>query len=126
MEEITKLANEKFKETQETANNSTIGEFLIKTHDETFNNLDIISHEMAIIPIKRYLTLTAESDGIDLILKLGGELLFKDENFKQFIIKMNEYFDKIKSDPEYNTVEEYKYNEELIYDKFTNLLKKFD
>ncbi len=124
MDEIKKLAQEKYKETQKTAENSTIGEFLLKTHEETFSNIDLISHELATVPIKRYVTLTAESDGIDLIIKLGGELLYKDEIFKAFIIKMNEFLDKIRNDKEYVNVEEYKYNEELVYDKFKDLLKK--
>jgi len=118
MEEIKKLHSEKLKETQELANNSTVGSFLLKTHEETFNNLDLVAHEMAIIPVKRYLMLTAESDGIELLLKFGGEKLHQDEEFKLFIKRMNEYLIKIREDPLYEVVEEYKVNEEMVYNKF--------
>lgn len=126
MEEIKILANEKYNDTKKTAENSTIGEFLLKTHEETFSNLGLISHELATVPVKRYVTLTAESDGIDLILKVGGNLLYKDAKFKDFIVKMNDFFNKIKSDPDYQDVEEYKYNEELVYDKFKDILSKIN
>ena len=124
MEEIKKLLKEKTKETEALANNSTVGSFLLKTHDETFNNLDLVAHEMATIPIKRYLMLSAESDGIDLLIKIGGDKLYKDEEFKLFIKKMNEYFNKIRENSKLEEVEEYKYNEQLVYDKFKELLEK--
>jgi hypothetical protein len=124
MEEIKNLVNQKYKETEELSKNSTIGEFLLKTHDETFSNIDLISHEMAIVPLKRYLSLNMESDGIDLILKIGGDKLYTDENFKLFVIKINEYFDKIIQDKEYVSIEENIENENQIYDKFKSILKK--
>ena len=124
MEEIKNLVNQKYKETEELSKNSTIGEFLLKTHDETFSNIDLISHEMAIVPLKRYLSLNMESDGIDLILRIGGDKLYNDENFKLFIIKINEYFDKIIQDKEYVSIEENIENENQIYDKFKSILKK--
>jgi|UniRef100_A0A6C0H0H0 hypothetical protein len=124
MEEIKNLVNQKYKETEELSKNSTIGEFLLKTHDETFSNIDLISHEMAIVPLKRYLSLNMESDGIDLILRIGGDKLYTDENFKLFVIKINEYFDKIIQDKEYVSIEENIENENQIYDKFKSILKK--
>jgi hypothetical protein len=124
MEEVKKLLEEKTKETEVIANNSTVGSFLLKTHEETFNNLDLVAHEMATIPIKRYLMLSAESDGIDLLIKIGGDKLYKDEEFKLFIKKMNEYFNKIREHSKLEEVEEYKYNEELVYAKFKELLEK--
>jgi len=125
MEEIKKLHNEKLKETQELANNSTVGTFLLKTHKETFQNLNLIAHDMATIPIKRYMMLSAESDGIELILKFGDEKLQQDEEFKLFIKKMNEYLKKIREDGAYEEVEEYKENETIVYDKFKSLGERF-
>jgi len=125
MEEIKKLHNEKLKETQELANNSTVGTFLLKTHEETFQNLNLIAHDMATIPIKRYMMLSAESDGIELILKFGDEKLQQDEEFKLFIKKMNEYLKKIREDGAYEEVEEYKENETIVYDKFKSLGERF-
>ena len=124
MEEVKKLLEEKTKETEVLANNSTVGFFLLKTHEETFNNLDEMASEMATVPIKRYLMLSAESDGIDLLVKFGGEKIFKDEEFKLFIKKMNEYFNKIREHSKLEEVEEYKYNEQLVYAKFKELLEK--
>ena len=125
MEEIKKLHNEKLKETQELANNSTVGTFLLKTHDETFQNLDLVAHDMATIPIKRYMMLSAESDGIELMLKFGADKLQQDEEFKLFIKKMNEYLKKIREDVAYEEVEEYKENETIVYDKFKSLGERF-
>ena len=124
MEEVKKLLEEKTKETEVLANNSTVGFFLLKTHEETFNNLDTMVNEMASVPVKRYLMLSAESDGIDLLVKFGGEKIFKDEEFKLFIKKMNEYFNKIREHSKLEEVEEYKYNEQLVYTKFKELLEK--
>ena len=124
MEKVKKLLEEKTKETEVIANNSTVGSFLLKTHDEIFNNLDAMANEMATIPIKRYLMLSAESDGIDLLIKIGGDKLYKDEEFKLFIKKMNEYFNKIRDNTKLEEVEEYKYNEQLVYDKFKAILEK--
>jgi len=124
MEEVKKILAEKTKETEVLANNSTVGFFLLKTHEETFTNLDAIADEMATVPIKRYLMLSAESDGIDLLVKFGGDKLYKDEEFKLFIKKMNEYFNKIRENPKLEEVEEYKYNEQLVYAKFKELLDK--
>jgi hypothetical protein len=124
MEEVKKLLKEKTKETEVIANNSTVGSFLLKTHDEIFNNIDTMANEMATIPIKRYLMLSAESDGIDLLIKIGGDKLYKDEEFKLFIKKMNEYFNKIRENTKLEEVEEYKYNEQLVYDKFKVILEK--
>ena len=126
MEEVKKLLEEKTKETKVLANNSTVGFFLLKTHEETFNNLDEMANEMATVPIKRYLMLSAESDGIDLLVKFGGEKLYKDEEFKLFIKKMNEYFNKIREHSKLEEVEEYKYNEQLIYTKFKEMLEKIN
>lgn len=124
MEEVKKLLEEKTKETEVLANNSTVGYFLLKTHEETFNNLDEMASEMATVPIKRYLMLSAESDGIDLLVKFGGEKIFKDEEFKLFIKKMNEYFNKIREHSKLEEVKEYKYNEQLVYTKFKEMLEK--
>ena len=37
---------------------------------------------------------------------------------------MNEYFNKIRENSKLEEVEEYKYNEQLVYDKFKELLEK--
>ena len=124
MDEIRKILNEKIKETEENANNSTIGVFLLKTHEDVFNNLDVIAHDMAITAIKRYLMLTGERDGIDLILKIGGNEIYNDFSFKLFVIKMNQYLTKIRYDEKYEEVEEYKETENIIYDKFKAMLDK--
>jgi hypothetical protein len=127
MDEIKKLLIEKLKETEENANNLSIGMFLLKTHEDVFNdNIDIVAHDMAITPIKRYLMLTGESDGLDIVLKLGGDNIYNDSNFKLFVTFMHRYLTKIKNDEKYEEVEEYKYNENLVYDKFKKLFEKID
>jgi hypothetical protein len=126
MDEIKKILNEKIKETEENISNSSIGVFLLKTHEDVINNMEVIAHDMAINSVKRYLMLMGEYDGMELLLKVGGEALYKDENFKLFITYMNQYFDKIKNDVEYNAVEEYKENENKVYNKFKVLLEKFN
>jgi len=120
------LYSEKSKETELQANELSIGEFVLKTHEETFNNISILAHDMATNLFKRYMMLTAESDGIDLILKVGGDKIYKDENFKQFIIKMNEYLNKIKEDSAYETSDQTKDNEALIYTKFKTIFNKLN
>jgi hypothetical protein len=126
MDEIKKILNEKIKETEENISNSSIGVFLLKTHEDVINNMEVIAHDMAINYVKRYLMLMGEYDGIELLLKVGGEALYKDENFKLFITYMNQYFDKIKNDVEYNEVEEYKENENKVYNKFKVLFEKLN
>jgi hypothetical protein len=61
---------------------------------------------------------------MELLLKVGGDALYNDENFKSFIKSMNQYFEKIKNDVEYNEVEEYKENENKVYNKFKLLFDK--
>ncbi len=124
MEDIKNLLNQKTKETENNAKESSLGVFLLKNHDDVFDNMDIMAHEMATTPLKRYFMLTGESDGLDLIIKLGGEKLYKDSAFKLFVTLMVQYFNKIKNDEKYVDVEEYKYNEHLIYDKFKSLFEK--
>ena len=124
MEEIKKLHATKEKETAELLQNSSYASFLLKAHQEIFDNLDIIANEMATNEVKRYMMLSAESDGIDLLIKLGGEELFKHEDFKTFIKQMNEYFNKIRNNSNYKEKEEYKINEEIVYKKFSSFLEK--
>jgi len=130
MEEIKKLHLEKIKDTEELAKNldsSTIGLFLLKTHEEIFDNLEnlnIIINDMASQTIKRYLMLSGESEGIDLIQKIGGDELYKNNEFKLFIVKINEYFDKIRSNDSYISTDEYAEAEQLIYNKFKDIEKK--
>jgi hypothetical protein len=88
--------------------------------------MEVIAHDMAINSFKRYLMLRGDYDGMELLLKVGGEALYKDENFKLFITYMNQYFDKIKNDVEYNEVEEYKENENKVYNKFKVLFEKLN
>jgi hypothetical protein len=126
MDEIKKILNEKIKETEENISNSSIGVFLLKTHEDVINNMDVIAHDMAINSIKRYLMLMGEYDGMELLLKVGGEPLYKDENFKSFITIMNQYFDKIIKDEQYDAVEEYKENENKVYNKFKVLFEKLN
>jgi uridylate kinase len=124
MDEIKKLHAEKEKETAELLKTLSYASFLLKSHQETFDNVNIIAEDMAVNEIKRYMMLSAESDGIDLILKLGGEELYKQEEFKIFIQKMNEYFNKIKNNVNYKEKEEYSVNENIVYNKFKLLLEK--
>ena len=130
MEEIKKLHMEKLKDTEELAknlNSSNIGIFLLKTHEEILNesnDLNILINDMAAQPMKRYLMLSGESEGIDLIQKMGGDGLFKNDEFKLFIVKINEYFDKIKTSPSYKKVTESEQIEEDIYNKFKEINNK--
>jgi len=124
MDEIKKILNEKIKETEENISNSSIGVFLLKTHEDVINNMEVIAHDMAINSVKRYLMLMGEYDGIELLLKVGGDALYNDENFKSFIKSMNQYFEKIRNDGEYCEVEEYKENENKVYNKFKVLFEK--
>jgi hypothetical protein len=126
MDEIKKILNEKIKETEENISNSSIGVFLLKTHEDVLNNMDVIAHDMAINSIKRYLMLMGEYDGMELLLKVGGEALYKDENFKSFIKLMNQYFEKIRKDEQYDEVEDYKENENKVYNKFKELNEKIE
>lgn len=126
MDEIKKILNEKIKETEENASNSTIGVFLLKTHEDVFNNMDVIAADMATNSIKRYLMLMGEYDGIELLLKIGGDAIYNDNNFKLFITQMNLYFDKIKNNEKYDEVEDYKDNENKVYDKFKKLIEKIE
>lgn len=124
MDEIRKILNEKIKETEENANNSTVGVFLLKTHEDVFNNMDVIAHDMATNTVKRYLMLAGESDGIELILKIGGNEIYNDPSFKLFITQMHQYLTKIRNDEKYEEVEEYKNNENIVYNKFKVLFDK--
>ena len=123
MEEIKKLHAEKEKETAELLKNSSLANFLLKAHQEIFDNMDVLVNDMATNEVKRYMMLSGESDGIDLIIKLVGEELYKQEDFKIFVFKMNEYFNLIRSNENYKEKEEYKSNEELVYNKFSSFLK---
>ena len=123
MEELKKLHSEKLKETKDQAESSTIGSFLLKNHQETFENMKVVASDMAKISIKRFLMLSAESDGIDLLVKFGGQKIYEDQDFCEFIVKINEYFDMIRSDKEYDTNEQYEYQELIIYEKFKGLLE---
>lgn len=130
MEEIKKLHMEKIKDTEELAknlNSSNIGIFLLKTHEEILNesnDLNILINDMASQPMKRYLMLSGESEGIDLIQKMGGDELFKNDEFKLFIVKINEYFDKIKTSPSYKKVAESAHIEDDIYNKFKDIANR--
>jgi hypothetical protein len=123
MEEIKKLHAEKEKETAELLKNTSFANFLLKAHQEIFDNMDVMANDMATNEVKRYMMLSGESDGIDLIIKLVGEELYKQEDFKTFIFKMNEYFNLIRNNANYKEKEEYKSNEELVYNKFSSFLK---
>ena len=123
MEELKKLHSEKLKETKDHAESSTIGSFLLKNHQETFENMKVVANDMAKISIKRFLMLSAESDGIDLLIKFGGQKIYEDKDFCEFIIKINEYFEMMRVDKEYETTEQYEYQELLIYEKFKGLLE---
>jgi hypothetical protein len=130
MDEIKKVHAQIEKENQELIQNenSTIGNFLLKNHEEVFNNIDLYVDNMASNSIKRFMMLNGESDGIDLVLKLGKSVdeIYSDENFKIFITKINEYFDKIQSSSLYEKSEQYEMFEKLIYDKFRLLKEKID
>jgi hypothetical protein len=126
MDEIKKIHSEIEKENDELIKKSTIGIFLLKNHEEIFNNMETYVNEMASNIIRRCMMLHAESDGIDLVFKLGKPVdeIYSDENFKIFLIKINEYFEKIQSSPTYEKSEQYEMFEKLIYDKFRLLKDK--
>lgn len=121
MDDIKKLHEEKQKDTKQLLENSTFGSFLYQSHVEVFTNLDQCVTDMATNPIKRYLMLTAEFDGIELIIKLSNSEIYKDNDFKKFIMEINDYFDKIQSHEKYERVEEYNENEEKTYKKFKEI-----
>ena len=130
MDEIKKVHLKIEKENEEFVKNngdSTIGNFLLKNHEEIFNNIDLYIENMASNSIKRFMMLNGESDGIDLILKISSSNmngLYSDIDFKTFIIKMNEYFKKIQESSSYEKNEQFEMLEKLIYDKFRLLEEK--
>jgi hypothetical protein len=131
MDEIKKVHAQIEKENQELIQNenSTIGIFLLKNHEEVFNNMDLYVENMSSNSIKRFMMLNGESDGIDLILKIAASKsnmngLYGDKDFKTFIIKINEYFKKIQESPSYEKSEQFEMLEKLIYDKFRLLEEK--
>jgi hypothetical protein len=128
MDEIKKIHSEIEKKNNELLKTSTIGNFLLKNHEEIFNNMESYVNEMASNTIRRCMMLHAESDGIDLVFKLGKQVdeIYNDENFKIFLIKINEYFEKIQSSPLYEKSDQYEMFEKLIYDKFRLLKEKLN
>ena len=121
MDDIKKLHEQKERETKELLKKSTLGTFLYQAHVEVFTNLDQCVLDMATNPLKRYLMLTAEYDGIELLTKLTRAEIYLESDFKKFINEINDYFDKIQSHEKYEQVEEYKENEEKTYKKFKEI-----
>jgi hypothetical protein len=74
--------------------------------------------------IKRFMMLNGESDGIDKILQLDTNKLNNDKEFIEFIVKINEYFEKIRSNSAYEKNDQIDLLENLIYDKFRLLKEK--
>jgi hypothetical protein len=125
MEEIKNLLNEKITETEQLIKSPiSISQFLIKSHEDIIDNMELLAHEMAVTPIKRIFMLKSESDGIDLIIKINKDDIYQDESFKKFIILMNEYFTKIRTDEKYEEIKEYTESENLVYEKFRLLFDK--
>ena len=127
MDEIKKAHTEIEKQNEELIKTSTIGNFLLKNHEEVFNNIDLYANDMASNTFKRFMMLNGESDGIDKILELSKnnvEKLYADKDFKEFITKINEYFLKIQNSSSFEKNEEYEIIEKLIYDKFRLIAEK--
>ena len=124
MDELKKKHIEIEEENKDLIQSVSIGKFLLMNHADVFNNLDTYASEMATNYIKRFMMLNGESDGIDKILQLDTKKLNDDKEFIEFIIKINEYFEKIKSNTAYEKNEQIDLLENLIYDKFRLLKEK--
>jgi hypothetical protein len=124
MDELKKKHIEIEEENKDLIQSVSIGKFLLMNHADVFNNLDTYASEMATNYIKRFMMLNGESDGIDKILQLDTKKLNEDKEFIEFIIKINEYFEKIKSNTAYEKNEQIDLLENLIYDKFRLLKEK--
>jgi len=124
MDELKKKHIEIEEENKDLIQSVSIGKFLLMNHADVFNNLDTYASEMATNYIKRFMMLNGESDGIDKILQLDTKKLNEDKEFIEFIIKINEYFEKIKSNTLYEKNEQIDLLENLIYDKFRLLKEK--
>ena len=124
MDEIKKAHSEIEKENEKLIQTSTIGNFLLKNHEEVFNNMDLYANDMASNTFKRFMMLNGESDGIDKILQLGSTYLYDDKDFKEFIVKINDYFIKIQNSVVFEKSEQTDLLEKLIYDKFRLLAEK--
>jgi hypothetical protein len=94
------------------------------SNEEVFNNIELYANDMASNTFKRFMMLNGESDGIDKILQLDRNKLNNDKEFIEFIVKINEYFEKIKSNSAYEKNEQIDLLENLIYDKFRLLKEK--
>jgi len=124
MDELKKKHIEIEEENKDLIQSVSIGKFLLMNHADVFNNLDTYASEMATNYIKRFMMLNGESDGIDKILQLDTKKLNEDKEFIEFIIKINEYFEKIKSNTLYEKNDQIDLLENLIYDKFKLLKEK--
>ena len=127
MDEIKKAHSEIEKQNEELIKTSTIGNFLLKNHEEVFNNIDLYANDMASNIFKRFMMLNGESDGMDKILEFSKnnvEKLYGDKDFKEFITKINEYFLKIQNSSLFEKNEEHEMIEMLIYDKFRLIAEK--
>jgi hypothetical protein len=124
MDEIKKAHSEIEKENETLIQTTTIGNFLLKNHEDVFNNMELYANDMASNTFKRFMMLNGESDGIDTVLKLETSKLYADKNFKEFILKINEYFVKIQNSAVYEKSEQTDLLEKLIYDKFRLLAEK--
>jgi len=124
MDELKKKHLEIEEENKDLIQNVSIGKFLLMNHADVFNNMDTYASEMATNITKRFMMLNGESDGIDKILQLDRNKLNNDKEFIEFIVKINEYFEKIKSNSAYEKNEQIDLLENLIYDKFRLLKEK--
>jgi preprotein translocase subunit SecA len=124
MDELKNLFSEKLKENEELMKSTSITQFLLKNHEDVFNHIDEYAEEMATTTIKRFLMLTSESDGIKLIIQLCGDNVYNHPEFKMFIKKINQYFDKIHAHPKYEQNVDYISRENEVYDEFKTLLNR--
>jgi len=124
MDELKNLFSEKLKENEELMKSTSITQFLLKNHEDVFNNMDEYANEMATVTIKRFLMLTSESDGIKLIIHLCGDNVYNHPEFKMFIEKINQYFDKIRTHPSYEQNIDYIPRENEVYEEFKILLNR--
>jgi hypothetical protein len=124
MDELKKKHLEIEEENKDLIQNVSIGKFLLMNHADVFNNMDTYASEMATNFIKRFMMLNGESDGIDKILQLDTNKLNNDKEFIEFIVKINEYFEKIRSNSSYEKNDQIDLLENLIYDKFRLLKEK--
>jgi len=124
MDEIKKVHSQIEKENEELIKKATIGNFLLKNHEDIFSNMDKYAEDMASNTFKRFMMLNGESDGLDKIIQITSISIYNDKEFIEFINKICEYFLKIQTHEKYEKSEQFEMIEKLIYDKFRLINEK--